>query len=63
MMNFSLILTQIMTGLFGCLHLGYVYRMYLWYNTPDVKNSAVKDWIVMLFSDHFYHWVLGICHL
>lgn len=28
---------------------GYVYRMYLWYNTPDVKNPAVKDWIGMLF--------------
>ncbi|MEI7488142.1 MAG: hypothetical protein WCJ72_12175 [Chryseobacterium sp.] len=28
---------------------GYVYRMYLWHSTLDVKNPAAKDWIGMLF--------------
>lgn len=28
---------------------GYVYRMYLWYNTQDVKNPVFKDWIGMFF--------------
>ncbi|MCT2563938.1 hypothetical protein [Chryseobacterium herbae] len=26
---------------------GYIYRMYLWHKTPDVKSPEVKDWIGM----------------
>lgn len=28
---------------------GYIYRMYLWYRTSDVKNPELKDWIGMFF--------------
>lgn len=27
---------------------GYLYRMYLWQKTPDVKNPALRDWLGML---------------
>ncbi|WP_288436187.1 hypothetical protein [uncultured Chryseobacterium sp.] len=29
---------------------GYIYRMYLWYTTPGVKNPTLKDWIGMFFQ-------------
>jgi len=28
---------------------GYIYRMYLWHKTPDVKNPEAKDWFGMFF--------------